>query len=113
MKKSIAFVRDFCRVLQKRETSALKARARNSRANRDWALEKNMATVYAEHVCTLIGPKTTFLDCRYSCITTIGSLTYSSTLCVEIHGRGVEEVVLKSRAGLVRYVQAISKRLRL
>ena len=40
MKKSIAFVRDFCRVLQKRETSALKARARNSRGNRDWALEK-------------------------------------------------------------------------
>ena len=40
MKKSIAFVRDFCRVLQKRETSALKARARNSRADWDWALKK-------------------------------------------------------------------------
>ena len=33
MKKSIAFDRFFDRVLEKRETSALKARARNSRAN--------------------------------------------------------------------------------
>ena len=33
MKKSIAFDRVFDRVLEKRETSSLKARARNSRAN--------------------------------------------------------------------------------
>ena len=51
MKKSIAFDRVFDRVLEKRETSALKARARNSRANWDWALkETNMATEDAEHV---------------------------------------------------------------
>ena len=52
----------------------------------------------------------TFLDSRYSYITSIGSLTYSSTLSlifgVEIHGRGLAEVVLKSRAGLVRYLRA-------
>ena len=33
MKKSIAFDRVFDRVLEKRETSALKARAQNSHAN--------------------------------------------------------------------------------
>ena len=53
MKKSIAFDRVFDRVLEKRETSALKARARNSPANWDWALkETNMATEHAEHVCS-------------------------------------------------------------
>ena len=40
MKKSIAFDRVFDRVPDKRETSALKARARNSRANFDWALKE-------------------------------------------------------------------------
>ena len=40
-------------VLEKRETSALKARAQNSRADWDWALkETNMATEHAEHVCS-------------------------------------------------------------
>ena len=52
----------------------------------------------------------TLLGSRYSYITSIGSLTYSSTLSfifgVEIHGRGLAEVVLKSRAGLVRYARA-------
>ena len=53
MKKSIAFDRVFDRVLEKRETSALKARARKSRANWDWALKEiNMATEDAEHVCS-------------------------------------------------------------
>ena len=41
------------------------------------------------------GPKVTFLDSRYSYITSIGSLTYSSTLSfiygIEIHGRGLAE----------------------
>ena len=46
MKKSIAFDRVFDRVLEKRETSALKARARNSSA------KTNMARVHAEHVCS-------------------------------------------------------------
>ena len=44
MKKSIAFDRVFDRVLEKRETSALKARARNSSA------KTNMAPVHVEHV---------------------------------------------------------------
>ena len=46
MKKAIAFDRVFDRVLEKRETSALKARARNSSA------KTNMAPVHAEHVCS-------------------------------------------------------------
>ena len=53
MKKSIAFDRVFDRVPEKRETSALKARARHSRADWDWALKEiNMATEDAEHVCS-------------------------------------------------------------
>ena len=56
------------------------------------------------------GPKVTFLDSRYSYVTSIGSLTYSSTQSfiydVEIHGRGLAEVVFKSRTGLVRYARA-------
>ena len=55
----------------------------------------------------------TFLDSRYSYITSIGSLTYSSTLGfiygIEIHGGGLAKVALKSRAGLVRYVRAYLK----
>ena len=67
MKKSIAFDRVFDRVLEKRETSALKARARHWRANWDWALKvTKKATEDAEHVCSYIGPKVTFLDSRYS-----------------------------------------------
>ena len=45
------FDRFFDRVLAKRETSALKARARHWRANWDWALKvTNMATEDAEHM---------------------------------------------------------------
>ena len=50
------------------------------------------------------------LDSRYSYITSIGSLTYSSTRSffygIEIHGRGLAEVFLTSRTGLVRYARA-------
>ena len=91
MKTSIAFDPVFDRVLEKRETSVW-----NSRANWDWALKEismaiSMATVHAEHVCSKIGPKVTFLDShsRYSYITSIGTLSYSSTLsfiyALEIH----------------------------
>ena len=96
MKKSIAFDRVFDRVLEKRETSALKARARDSRANWDWALKAIKWRRSMQNMCVVkLDRKVTFLDSRYSYITSIGSLTYSSTLGfifgVEIHGRGLAE----------------------
>ena len=78
MKKSIAFDRFFDRVLEKRETSALKARARDSRANWDWALKAIKWRRSMQNMCVVkLDRKVTFLDSRYSYITSIGSLTYS------------------------------------
>ena len=94
------------RVLQKRETSAVEAPARNSRA-RGLGLKTNQ---YGDKKCTSVVKLETewhYLDFRNSDLISIGSLTHSLTLDFiydfNIHGCGMPDVVKISLWGKLMF----------
>ena len=86
-------------VLEKRETSAVEARARDSRARGLKLRETNMATVGGTcDTCVVkLDPKWHYLDLRNSNLISIGSLTHSPILGsiygLNIYGCGMAKVV--------------------
>ena len=91
-------VKRVLRVLEKRETSSVEARARDSRARGLVLRETNMATVgeTCDSCVVKLDPKWHFLDLRNSNLVSIDNLTYSLTLGfiygLNIHGCGMAEV---------------------